>query len=369
MKFTKQQEKVIYADDPYIICVSGAGMGKTRVLTERIRRIIVEKKAKPEEIVALTFTNNAAEEMKKRLGDICYGMFIGTIHSYTNQICISCGIDTSNYLANMQFDKILSRAATIPERMYPHVKYLLMDECQDTCDLDLQVLEKIHYDNFFLVGDFRQLIYSFRGSNPEIFYRFYNDPSFKKYYLTKNFRCPPNIIKYAERFVQRFENVGPKAVAAKTIAGYIDDNISFNEVVDEILWTDNYGKWAILCRTNAELEEAQRRLDKQGIPNLTFKRGDLDLVEMEGLLSENKVKVLTIHAAKGLEFPNVVVVGMRTYNDEENRISYVAVTRAENNLYICPSIAKRRRGAGTAQTVKTTQNMIADQVKKQLIKF
>ena len=122
MKFTKQQERVIYADDPYIICVSGAGMGKTRVLTERIRRIILEKKAKPEEIVALTFTNNAAEEMKKRLGDICYGMFIGTIHSYTNQICIGCGIDTSNYLANMQFDEILSRAAAIPERMYPHVK-------------------------------------------------------------------------------------------------------------------------------------------------------------------------------------------------------------------------------------------------------
>ena len=48
MKFTKQQERVIYADDPYIICVSGAGMGKTRVLTERIRRIILEKKAKPE---------------------------------------------------------------------------------------------------------------------------------------------------------------------------------------------------------------------------------------------------------------------------------------------------------------------------------
>ena len=40
MKFTKQQERVIYADDPYIICVSGAGMGKTRVLTYRMAHMI-----------------------------------------------------------------------------------------------------------------------------------------------------------------------------------------------------------------------------------------------------------------------------------------------------------------------------------------
>ena len=41
---------------------------------------------------------------------------------------------------------------------------------------------------------------------------------------------------------------------------------------------------------------------------------------MEGLLRENKVKVLTIHTAKGLEFKKVIVIGAKTFNEEERKI-------------------------------------------------
>ena len=57
-----QKEAVRYLDGPLLI-VAGAGSGKTKVLTSRIANIIDEKKAFPNQILAVTFTNNAAKEM------------------------------------------------------------------------------------------------------------------------------------------------------------------------------------------------------------------------------------------------------------------------------------------------------------------
>jgi DNA helicase-2/ATP-dependent DNA helicase PcrA len=56
-----QKEAVLYLDGPLLI-VAGAGSGKTRVLTSRIAHIIKEKKAFPNQVLAVTFTNKAANE-------------------------------------------------------------------------------------------------------------------------------------------------------------------------------------------------------------------------------------------------------------------------------------------------------------------
>ena len=58
-----QKEAVTYLDGPLLI-VAGAGSGKTKVLTTRIANIIKEKKAYPNQILAVTFTNKAAKEMQ-----------------------------------------------------------------------------------------------------------------------------------------------------------------------------------------------------------------------------------------------------------------------------------------------------------------
>lgn len=47
---------------------------------------------------------------------------------------------------------------------------------------------------------------------------------------------------------------------------------------------------------------------------------------------------MTIHSAKGLEFPYVVTIGAKVFNQEERRICYVAATRAMKSLYWCPTI-------------------------------
>ncbi len=80
-----QKEAVMHLDGPLLI-VAGAGSGKTKVLTSRIANIIHEKKAFPNQILAVTFTNKAAKEMQNRvsniLGSAAVGLsWLGTFHS------------------------------------------------------------------------------------------------------------------------------------------------------------------------------------------------------------------------------------------------------------------------------------------------
>ena len=65
----RQQEAVLHLDGPLLI-VAGAGSGKTRVLTTKIAHIINEKRIFPNQILAVTFTNKAANEMRKRVSNI-----------------------------------------------------------------------------------------------------------------------------------------------------------------------------------------------------------------------------------------------------------------------------------------------------------
>jgi len=80
-----QKEAVINTDGPILI-VAGAGSGKTKVLTSRIAHIIKEKKAYPNQILSVTFTNKAAREMQNRVSKIlktqATGLqWLGTFHS------------------------------------------------------------------------------------------------------------------------------------------------------------------------------------------------------------------------------------------------------------------------------------------------
>ena len=85
-----QKEAVLYLDGPLLI-VAGAGSGKTKVLTSRIAHIIKEKKAFPNQILSVTFTNKAAKEMQNRvskmLGSAATGLsWLGTFHSICAKI-------------------------------------------------------------------------------------------------------------------------------------------------------------------------------------------------------------------------------------------------------------------------------------------
>ena len=83
----KQYEAVVNTEGPCLV-IAGAGSGKTKVLTHKIAYLIGEKGAKPWDILAITFTNKAANEMKERIanlvGDDAKDIWMGTFHS----ICV-----------------------------------------------------------------------------------------------------------------------------------------------------------------------------------------------------------------------------------------------------------------------------------------
>ena len=137
----QQQEAVAHAGSPLLV-VAGAGSGKTRVLTRRIAYLMARRGVKPYEILAITFTNKAAGEMKERVtelvGPIAKSMWVSTFHSacvrllrqeverlgYSStfsiydsadsqkliqRVCESLNLDSKRYPAR-QFQNIISNA-------------------------------------------------------------------------------------------------------------------------------------------------------------------------------------------------------------------------------------------------------------------
>lgn len=110
----KQYEAVVNTEGPCLV-IAGAGSGKTKVLTHKIAYLIGEKGAKPWDILAITFTNKAANEMKERIaglvGEVAKDIWMGTFHS----ICVRIlrkfidriGFDTSFIIFDTSDQKTL----------------------------------------------------------------------------------------------------------------------------------------------------------------------------------------------------------------------------------------------------------------------
>ena len=117
LKLNEEQIKPVLDTEGAVLVIAGAGSGKTRVLTTRIAYLVMEKKVRPENIMAITFTNKAAGEMKERLekiiGDIG-DMWVSTIHSMCVKI-LRRDIDKIGYDKNFTIydetdkDRVLKR--------------------------------------------------------------------------------------------------------------------------------------------------------------------------------------------------------------------------------------------------------------------
>ena len=121
----KQYEAVTTTEGPSLV-IAGAGSGKTKVLTHKIAYLIEEKHVKPWQILAITFTNKAASEMKERVeklvGDVAKEMWMGTFHS----ICVRI---LRRYIDRIGFDNSFLIFDTSDQKT-------LVKECFKTLNID-----------------------------------------------------------------------------------------------------------------------------------------------------------------------------------------------------------------------------------------
>src|SRR5437016_3570732 len=117
IRLSSIQKKIVQHADGALLVVAGPGSGKTRVLTERVRRLLLESEGNFR-ILALTFTNKAANEMKERLEefqDIKRRAFIGTLHSFCMEALATRGKHLGiNHLPNI-FELYKDRRQVLPQ--------------------------------------------------------------------------------------------------------------------------------------------------------------------------------------------------------------------------------------------------------------
>lgn len=346
MHLDSKQMEIVNSNASQILVIAGSGSGKTRVLTERIKRLINDG-VPTEEIVVITFTNAAADEIKERLGYVGEA-FIGTIHGYANRILLRNGINTREYIEKEDFDQFFQIIKARKVQL-PYVEHLLVDEYQDVDPRQFEFFKLLSPTNFFAVGDDWQSIYAFRGSDVSIFLDLAHDKKTKVFYLETNYRSGEEIVDFANHFIEPVKDKIEKGVYCVNYGGEVITmkNLNLDFILDTILSTDTFQDWFIITRTNAQIDMIIRFLTENGIPCETFKKSELDSHELKDKLKDNTIKVLTAHSAKGLENKNVVALGIKPYWDEERRVAYVAATRAKDLLVWVFSTKQKKKNEKT----------------------
>lgn len=358
MELSVEQQMAVETMNEKVLVIAGSGSGKTRVLTEHAKYLL-NNEVNPSELILITYTNNAAQEMRDRLSD-CAGfdkVSIGTIHSYAAQLLSMNKIGIEGILEqakeNDDFDSLFEEVKKHLDTMYiPPIDHLLIDEFQDVAPQEYEFIKDIlGPKHFFAVGDPRQMIFSFKGSSKKVFNSLYNSPDTKIFELTENYRSRSGILKVAQQTICGLDEAAITEVVPmrRGMADITTMPFDISAVARMLKERGDYKDWFVLARSNRLVEEIGEEFDYRGIPYINFRQSEKTSEEIKQLMDEDKVKLLTIHSAKGLESKNVVLfenfLGNNRYSqdarDEERRIRYVGITRAEDKLVL----VKQRRAA------------------------
>lgn len=367
---TEQKKAGEKVNGPLLI-LAGAGSGKTRTITYRIAHMIQELGISPYSILAVTFTNKAAKEMRERvenlIGEDGKRAMISTFHSFGLRLlrvyCKAIGYDSNftiydtddqkkvvkgimkqlviknkdltdsrivsrisklkedgvspeeyekdhrfepdaNIIAEtykrynqtlkenngMDFSDILTNTykllenQEILEKLQEKFKYIMVDEYQDTNNIQYRIINKIaqKYRNLCVVGDENQSIYGFRGAdirNILDFEKDYKDAKVIK--LEENYRSTKMILDAANAVIKNNTTSKDKKLWTKKSSGdkiilkaCADgrDEVSF--VIEEIIQMKNKGRryndFTILYRTNAQSRLFEEGFLRYNIPYKIF---------------------------------------------------------------------------------------------------
>ena len=453
-KYNDEQKKAIICKKDNILCIAGAGSGKTTVLTKRIEFLINYKSVDPKKILAITFTRKAKQEMESRLEQL-YGVSIETFNSFCEKILMrhndmiydrpvsminyrdkiqitrnallklginmnsainqyfsmaqrrsktpeqlsnifmndcffvrdylkskgktSNDFDTSDKAAQLVFgvgnyidsymrkhgkrdfaDQLIDAIKLFEENneLIPKYDYILIDEYQDINFSQIKLIELLNPKSVFCVGDPRQSIFGWRGSNINHILDFeekYKDSEVIT--LTKNYRSNNHIVDLINKSIL---DMGLLDLETTFEAEKNINLVSFNSELNEFVFVIQEifssklprEEIFVLARTNRQLIEFSNQLKIKLIPYVIKS----DEINRGTSIKKGSITLATIHAIKGLEAEMVFVLGCTTLNfpcrgsehpvidmikmeeydkeEEEKRLFYVAMSRAKNHLYL-----------------------------------
>lgn len=210
----KNQQEIVDSDEPRIIVEAGAGSGKTRVLIERVKRLLKDG-VEPSNMVCITFTNMAAEEMKERLVGVpgIGDCFIGTIHSFANKIFKNSNIEYKLFNEEIQ-DQFMSVLIALYGKFLTMPVYIKYKEYAKKVDMGLMEEEDIErfidpnalYEIKVFLKNYRDKNYP---ENMNILCKRHNVITFDELLerTTKYFKEIDGKVEYL--FVDEFQDIGP----------------------------------------------------------------------------------------------------------------------------------------------------------------
>lgn len=340
MELSKKQREIAETNCSKCIVCASAAAGKSRVLTERIK-FLLSRGVQPNRIVAITYTNAAADNIRRRLPE-AEDVHISTIHSYANYLLLCAGIDTAKFLKKdnnkAKFDRLFKEVQQNLLCIQP-VDYLLLDEAQDSNEKQLNfLLDLVKPKNFMIFCDVKQSIYRWNGAEPDLLLDLMQRPGITVFSLTDNYRNAIKILEFAKQLINSKGYIGyyDTSIAMRDRLGIVNKLVYSPKTVQDIISNSNdeYGDWFVICRLKDDCINIYERLLTNKIPCVLIDtQDDKRAIETAAGFAENKVKIMTIHQAKGLESKNVIAVLGSIPGLEEDCIRYVAATRAMDRLY------------------------------------
>jgi len=389
----ENQLKAINSTADNILIIAPAGSGKTFTLVSAIKKY---KEDNPDaEIVAITFTKKAANNLNEKLRSYDK-IYPSTIHSWAYQeleklsaelkkedqfnsfkikllqeekikeileelvqkrkyfyikidilysyIMGNYNMDLSmpmksmfqalekdyiNYKENMglydftDLPKYLLHKLKDYDRYIDHIDGLFVDEFQDVDDIQLELFNRVLAAKRFYIGDPRQSIYIFRGASEEVMSKLKN---FTTFVLDTNYRSNQEIIDFATTF--RDKALSDPILFSGQLESFPSEIRSNRGIGGEVYVLNRLGS---AYKVNEYIKEkgeeiVQKFLDKGSI---ILCRKNKEVREIKKLGYDH---VQTIHQAKGLEYPSVVITDFDIENEEDINIAYVGMTRPENSL-------------------------------------
>lgn len=357
----EQSQAVLRDPSVHQRIIASAGSGKTTTLTARIAWLIHQHKVKPESIVLMTFSRNAAQQMIQRIEQLIgpTKIWAGTFHGLARNLLNT--YDASSLGALYFVDELIGMGTSWlikpkGRAWVGKLRYIVVDEFQDINGPQMKMVERMLHPGakLLVVGDDAQNIYTWRGSDVKFILELEKKlPGLVDDQLRINYRSSESIISAANAVMKCIPTLPWKKsmLGSGRNLGKKPDIRFFWRMSDETRWViqtiqdikKQYPRltFAILSRTNLDLYRCEEECISMNLP---YRLRDCGKEEDSSHQEETCVDLVTLHASKGLEWDIVFVIHC---NDDvfpsskkkediicERRLFYVAVTRARKHLFL-----------------------------------